>query len=283
MEVFVLYHCRGRGLPPPFGYTGCTVYEGVSSRRDPHRHQNPQLSWVLEGELEFFSGHGQLTARAGEVVMIGPEVAHCCRHLHAGRAMIFNIYCGDPRLCGFESLRRLASPELRKRILKAPLPADGAREPLEKLVALRGAGVHGASAVAEYALNLELLASCAGAVGATLPAWSAPPPGRAMTKVLEFIEEHLADDLSLSVLAAAACLSPSRFAGVFSATFGTSPMRYVLQRRIARAEALLGDPEVPLEMVAEACGFNSVAYFSRMFRRLAGIPPGRYRRQRGAL
>ena len=280
MEVFVLYNCRGRGLPPPFGYTGCTVYDGPSSRRDPHRHQNPQLSWVLEGELGFFSEHGVLTVRAGEVVMLGPGVSHCCRHLCPGRAKIFNIYCGDLRGCTFESLRRLASPELRRRIVAAPLPAALAREPLEKLVAM---GEGHCSRIAEYALNLELLALCVEAVNGQLPEWSAPALGGPLAKVLEFVEAHLADDLALADLAAAACLSPSRFSGVFTAALGTSPMRYVLQRRIARAETLLGDPEVPIETVAAACGFNSVAYFGRMFRRLAGIPPGRYRRQRGVL
>ena len=64
----------------------------------------------------------------------------------------------------------------------------------------------------------------------------------------------------------------------FSAEFGVSPHRYVMQARIERAKSLLANTTRPLSEVALDCGFSSQSHLSTVFRRFTGRTPGRFRK-----
>jgi AraC-like DNA-binding protein len=66
----------------------------------------------------------------------------------------------------------------------------------------------------------------------------------------------------------------------FREATGTALHEYVLQRRIARARALLGDTDLPIKAVAERLGYQDVYFFTRQFRQRVGVPPAAYRRSR---
>lgn len=102
-------------------------------------------------------------------------------------------------------------------------------------------------------------------------------PRRAMQRVLEFIEDHLADNLGLGEMARVARMSRTRFLIAFKRTTGMSPHRYVTDRRVERAKALLADPDLDLREVAGRLGYSDQSSFSRAFRRVAQITPGTYR------
>jgi AraC family transcriptional regulator len=98
--------------------------------------------------------------------------------------------------------------------------------------------------------------------------------------VLAFIEAHLAEDISLSDLAALSGNSLYHFSRGFRRATGLPPYRYLVERRIERAKILLQQPFLPLAEVARQCGFNSQRQFGTMFTRFAGISPGRFQRER---
>jgi AraC family transcriptional regulator len=100
---------------------------------------------------------------------------------------------------------------------------------------------------------------------------------RRLTRVLEYTEAHLEQDLSLGRLATIAALSQFHFARSFKLATGKSPHQYVSARRLGHAKSLLAEGERPLEEIARACGFSSQANFTRAFYRAAGVTPGRYR------
>lgn len=101
-----------------------------------------------------------------------------------------------------------------------------------------------------------------------------------LRRVLAFIEAHLAEDISLNNLASLSGNSVYHFSRGFRRATGLPPYRYVLERRIERAKVLLQESFLPLGEVAQQCGFNSQRQFGTMFTKLAGISPGRYRRER---
>jgi AraC family transcriptional regulator len=101
--------------------------------------------------------------------------------------------------------------------------------------------------------------------------------GHRMRRVLEHIEAHLGEELSLETLAGIACLSPCHFSRAFKSALGEGPQRYVLRRRVERAKALLRQPELPLAQVAAELGFADQSHFTNVFRRLAGDTPARFR------
>jgi AraC family transcriptional regulator len=100
---------------------------------------------------------------------------------------------------------------------------------------------------------------------------------RRLRRVLDFVEEHLEDPLSLDQLSARACLSKFHFSRAFRIAVGTSPKRYVSGRRLQLAKSLLQSTRESLANIAFACHFSSQANFSRAFRGATGFTPGRYR------
>jgi AraC family transcriptional regulator len=98
-----------------------------------------------------------------------------------------------------------------------------------------------------------------------------------LRQVDEFIEAHLADAISVDDLAAAANVDRFYLRRVFRATTGTTPYKYVLQRRIDRAVRLLGSPSLGLAEIAFSTGFSSQSHFTTVFRHTKGVTPKVYR------
>lgn len=98
-----------------------------------------------------------------------------------------------------------------------------------------------------------------------------------LKRVLEFIEAHLADDISLDDLASVACLSPFHFARLFREAMGAPPHRYVSARRIEVAKGRLATEGAPLAQIALEAGFGSQASFTRAFGKATGMTPGQHR------
>lgn len=99
-----------------------------------------------------------------------------------------------------------------------------------------------------------------------------------LSRVLAYIEANLDSDISLSALAAVAGLSPFHFSRTFKLATGESPYHYVSLRRLARAQQLLSDSQLPLVQIALECGFASQSHFTSVFSKALGTSPGRYRR-----
>lgn len=102
--------------------------------------------------------------------------------------------------------------------------------------------------------------------------------GRVRTRVLDYIEARLAEDMRLADLASVACLSPYHFSRCFKASIGKSPMAYISERRVERAKHLLIDRDVCLARIALDCGFSSQSHFTATFRKLTGMTPGGFRK-----
>jgi AraC family transcriptional regulator len=97
-------------------------------------------------------------------------------------------------------------------------------------------------------------------------------------RVIDFMEEYLAESLSLNVLADLVRLSPYHFLRSFKRSFGEPPHRYLTGRRIEHAKALLADPRASITQIAFDVGFNGTSAFSAAFHRITGQTPTDYRR-----
>jgi AraC family transcriptional regulator len=101
---------------------------------------------------------------------------------------------------------------------------------------------------------------------------------RRLRRVLAYIEEHLAEDISVADLAGVACLSVFHFTRAFAAATGLPPHRYVSRRRLESAKAMIAAGRVSLGEIALDCRFSSQSSFTRAFRRATGMTPAEYRR-----
>jgi len=98
-----------------------------------------------------------------------------------------------------------------------------------------------------------------------------------LQRVRDYVEAHLDEDLSLTVLAEIACLSPYHFSRSFKQAIGVGPQRYVIQRRLERAKRLLRQTGQPLALIAQEAGFADQSHLTQTFRREMGVTPGRFR------
>jgi transcriptional regulator GlxA family with amidase domain len=91
--------------------------------------------------------------------------------------------------------------------------------------------------------------------------------------------EHLDEDLSIERLAAVSHMSRRSFVRSFRASTGTSPAAWVRSRRLDEARRLLETSDLPVDRVAEACGFGSAVTLRQNFAASFGSTPTSYRRR----
>jgi AraC family transcriptional regulator len=98
-----------------------------------------------------------------------------------------------------------------------------------------------------------------------------------LRRVIDFIEANLGQDISLAALAALAGTGVDVFARNFKASMGLPPYRYVLVRRLHRAQSLLAADEKSLAEIAFELGFSSQAHLTTQFSKLMKTSPAVYR------
>lgn len=109
--------------------------------------------------------------------------------------------------------------------------------------------------------------------------------GRARTPLIPYqvyqarayIERHCTERLTLAQLAARVGISRSHLAHCFPKAFGITVQQYLLACRVALAQRLLSQTELPLAHIAREIGCHDHSHFSALFRRHVGVTPQRYR------
>ena len=96
--------------------------------------------------------------------------------------------------------------------------------------------------------------------------------------VTGYIEDHLADPLSLAELSGLVGLSSCHFCRAFKQSLGIPPRRYQACQRIARAKALLAKPDPSVTDIGLMIGFNHTSSFTAAFHKATGLTPTAYRR-----
>lgn len=97
--------------------------------------------------------------------------------------------------------------------------------------------------------------------------------GRRLRRTLEYIEAHLADDLSLARLATAVEMSVSHFRAGFRESAGVAVHQYVIERRVERAKSLLMREGQSIAEIALASGFTHQSHMARHMQRTTGFSP----------
>ena len=105
-----------------------------------------------------------------------------------------------------------------------------------------------------------------------------PLPRRHLRRVLDRMRAGLSENIDLAILATESGYSRSHFLRMFRAATGQSPHRYLLELRLAEAQALIASRSMPLIDIALACGFSSHAHLTTAFRSRFGVTPSTYRR-----
>ncbi|QND46740.1 helix-turn-helix transcriptional regulator (plasmid) [Rhizobium lusitanum] len=96
-------------------------------------------------------------------------------------------------------------------------------------------------------------------------------------RVLDYMNEHIAERLSIETLANICLMSPSHFIRAFSMTFGTPPYKYLVNIRLEEAERLLLGSTLPISDIALRTGFSSQSHLTNAMMRYKQTTPAKFR------
>ena len=262
---------------------GMAISQWSRSARETLGYETPghhTLSLYLHGgDKSFRVGQDSLHGGAGKFCVLPAE--HHSRWSMNDNVHFLHLYIAPQRLAREAVMRLDCEPrtlELRDRtyiqddslidVCRRLLGTDW-NQPADRLAA---------SSAAETVLHHLLLQGVARKT--PQPARGGLAPG-VRRRIMDYVDAHLAEALTLDELARVAALSTYHFARMFHASFGEPPHAWVRGRRLARAKCLLAADKGDLAGIAQASGFGNASHLSRVFRDAVGVTPGQFRSARG--
>jgi len=252
-----------------------------------HRHGHFELTWIERGQGLRWVGDSVEPFFDGDLVLVSSETPHLwvSRGLQSPQGCAATVLQFPP-----DGLQRCGLPELAAVVpllaqvaagvevqgptrtevqgLLARLPEATAQRRLAVLIEVLGCLLAGAS---------DLRALSAPRPGAPAAALRAGPSQQRVDRVLNWVESHLADELSVEDAAAVAHVSPAAFGRFFRREVGKSFTAYVNDARCGWAALRLIQGAEPIAQIAHACGFPTLSNFGEQFKRRYGITPREFR------
>lgn len=256
-----------------------------------HWHPEFEIATAASGVLEYQIGQERIVLEAGDSIFVGGSMLHSIRQLSG------DVSDPMPNIVFFGSLIAPEGSAIYERYIRPIIDCRGLpyvvfrrdcsdhmpinaliqhlyrllreRPPCYEMTVQRGI-----SSIMEYlTLNVDVL------------------PRRESTHVqlntqvrvqqmLTFIYTHYAEKVTLADIAGAASISRTEAGRCFQAYMGCSPVEALIQHRLQKAHELLYDAAMTLQGISDTCGFHSVNYFSRQFRKHYGYAPSHVRELR---
>ena len=101
---------------------------------------------------------------------------------------------------------------------------------------------------------------------------------RVITSITRYVQEHLAEEVSLSVLAEEFHLSAQYISQLFKSEIGVGFLNYLTSIRMEKARKLLVSTDLPIAEISERAGYGDYRVFTKVFMKAEGITPSQYRR-----
>lgn len=260
-------------------YIGRSATQTVWDMKDMHAHKSHELYFLISGQRRYLVGHTIYDVTPGDLVIIPRGQLH--------RTVSPRPVGYDRFVCNFLEGRlqpfiQTLGRELFDRLLTCSclqLPPQISRQIYRDLQQLEQELTRRRDQTDAVALHLLqdvlLCALCHGTP-------KEPYHGESADKVQEltrYIARNYAEPITLRDAAAIACMERTYFSKRFKMLTGFGFQEYLIQTRLQAAEQLLRDTALPLNEIAEQCGFSSTNYFGDVFRRWKGISPTQYRKR----
>lgn len=105
------------------------------------------------------------------------------------------------------------------------------------------------------------------------------PVPLAVLKTILYIQAHISENITVAGLANEMNLNPDYLSRIFRGHTGMRPLHFVQYKRLEHAQFLMLTTGYSLTEIAVECGFDSLSYFSRIFKKVVGLTPGAYKGQ----
>lgn len=125
----------------------------------------------------------------------------------------------------------------------------------------------------------ELIDAGCARLGVICAAINNPPDADPIFEACRYLQSHCLEDVSLNSLAETVHISPVYLSRALKLKTGETFTAMLTRLRMQAAAKLLRDTAMPVQEIAEKCGFANEKYFYRLFKRVMGAPPGAWRKQ----
>jgi AraC-like DNA-binding protein len=260
----------------------------------PHRHAYFQIQIGIEGHTQQSIGGSVRPFGPGHLSFVLPYRVHVVPHPPASRYCIVNF---DQRFLwpslevdalDLEDLPLSRHPELAPFLFQeyADFAFDAAdftriRGWLDELLLHNDARSFGAMTtirgIVQQIIGLACLRQEQELLRLSMQHNGKTSQRDALQRVVRYVRDNLAKELSLTEAAAAAFLSPNYLAHLLKKETDRTFTEMVTERRLERAKELLTSSSLLVREVAHQCGFSDEAYFHRRFRQWVGRTPRQFR------
>lgn len=245
-----------------------------------HWHEHIELNLLLSGEMTYlFNGRSE-RVEAGQLVLFWAAIPH----------QTIEVTSSSPLICIYLPLAEfLALPlpqQMKQSVLQGRFFSAADPDPLDMPMITRWAEEwqHGDDARRrligdEVRLRVRRMA-LEGPRHPTRHTQEGQPKTIAYQRVealIELINHHHGEELSLTRLAAMAGVHASTVNRDFRSVLGLPLNEYLIRYRLARAMHLLADTEEPVLQIAYGCGFGSTSRFYELFKSRVGVTPRQFR------
>lgn len=165
-------------------------------------------------------------------------------------------------------------------------PAIHQRDPLIHHIVEQIASTDGRDDVFARLLTESLLQTLLLHLSENVSSGDSHPPWRSLhldkparARLLEYLDDNLDAKIGLNELAAYTAMTVPDFMNAFAAAFHTSPHKFLLNRRIAKAERLLAGSADSIAEISARLGFCNPSHFATIFKQRVGVTPIRYRQR----
>ena len=254
-----------------------------------HRHLDFQISYIKKGSGVYKTEHASYHMRPNDIFFFRSNEFHWLSEIDGEEPMTIVELQFDPRLI-WPSSTELSTPELVHLFVdKSPDfchrldRGHPMRERIESL--FLSIEDEFSNKKAEYPLMIKLNLLSMFVLLHRHFGYGEKAEDRhicynnfeAIEKSMNYLHDHLTEDLKLADLAQIANMSETYYSSVFKKLNGTSPWGYIMAKRIDLAKSYLSENTGTMLELALKCGFKNTANFNRTFKKITGLTPSEYK------
>ena len=270
-------------------FPAACYYDDLSREEVPwHWHEEMEAALVAKGRAVFAAGGKSYHLETGQGIFVNSGVVHGGQAEGTGECRLHSIVF-HPRLVGgsLDSVfwQDYIRPLLEDGGTKAVILEEEIPWQKDVLTALEDAWQAcvqegpGYEFQVREGLSRIVYFLAAGRAPQSRPSAKDLRDGERIKIMLQYIQEHFGEHLTMEDVAASASLSPSECLRCFHSTIGSTPIQYVKHYRIQRAARLLAGSHMKIVDIGTECGFQEMSYFARAFREIKGCTPSQYRKK----
>jgi len=249
-----------------------------------HWHEHMQLYYFVGGSAILECGRNRFLVSSGSIVVINSNEVHYLESLSDD--LEFYVIRIDPSFLSsnrVDSLQAKYLVPLSQNLISFQNRIEGDAQILECVMrtiqeySVKGIGYELAVKSSIYQLLVLLLR---GYVVKILTRNELEAKARSLKRfdvVFQKIEENYAENISVKALASSMDISVSHFCRIFKKITGKTTTDYINELRLEKATAYLERQDLNITEIAMECGFDSVNYFSRLFRKFYHVSPTKFR------